>query len=134
MRLGDGASPAKYLMHFTADLRRWILLCEMDNHGMPTAKQDPQRPVYLRIGAWNPRDPRSHNYARGDIEAGLSVYDLDAAGQPVVPEEGEWAEVDMRDRLASTEPKFLVQGDYCGEGHDGEPLLAHPVVVGHYAA
>lgn len=98
--------------------------------GMPTAKRDPGQPVYLRIGGWNPDHPVSHNHARGDIETGLSCYDLDANGQPVIPEEGEWAEQDFHDRMRSGEPKYLVQGLLVGEGHDGEPLLGKPVIVG----
>ena len=104
-------------------------LIRIVEHSMPTRQRDPSRPVYLRIGTWNPADPRSHNYAVGDIEAGLSVYDLDDAGQPIVPDEAEWAEVDLRERLRSNEPKFLVQGEVCGQGHDGEALLSDPVVV-----
>lgn len=101
----------------------------IDHHGMPTATRDASRPVYLRVGTWNPASPYSGNYARGEREAGLSVYDL-KDGVPVVPEESEWAEVDMLDRLRSDQPKFLVQGLLVGEGHDGEPLLGNVVVVG----
>lgn len=100
-----------------------------DSHGMPRAARDTGRPVYLRVGTWNPASPYSGNYARGEREAGLSVYDLND-GQPVVPEESEWAEVDMLERLRSDQPKFLVQGLLVGEGHDGEPLLGNVVVVG----
>ena len=100
-----------------------------DSHGMPTATRDACRPIYLRVGTWNPASPYSGNYARGEREAGLSVYDL-KDGQPVIPEESEWAEVDMLERLRSDQPKFLVQGLLVGEGHDGEPLLGNVVVVG----
>jgi hypothetical protein len=113
------------------DLRRWMRLVETEaEHDMPTGERDPAAPVYLRIGAWNPANPISRNYAKGDIESGLSVYDLDNSGQPVVPDEAEWAATDMHERLRSNDPKFLVQGQYCGEGHDGEPLLSKVVVVG----
>jgi hypothetical protein len=89
-------------------------------------------PVYLRIGDWDRTTdtPRSRNYALGETEAGLSVYDLDADGQPIVPAEGEWAEHDLRDRLRSNDPKYLVRGRLVGQGHDGEPLLSHVQVVG----
>jgi hypothetical protein len=100
--------------------------------GVPRGERDPNRPVYLRVGDWNPDRPYSNNYAKGDIEAGLGVYDLNAAGEPIAPEEGEWAEVDMRALLRSDEPRYLVQGDLVGEGHDGEPLLRNPKVVGMY--
>lgn len=97
---------------------------------MPTAERDRTKPVYLRIGGWDPQHPVSHNYAMGDIEAGLSCYDLDPNGKPVIPEEGEWAAEDFHARMRSGEPKYLVQGMLVGEGHDGEPLLGHPVIVG----
>lgn len=96
--------------------------------GLPSAERDPEAPVFLRVGPWNPSDPRSRNYAAGDIEIGLSVYDLDEHGAPVVPPDGEWAEDDLRGEA----PKFLVQGDVLGRGHDGEPLLGNPRVVGPY--
>lgn len=86
---------------------------------------------YLRIGAWHPSE-QSRNYATGDIEAGVSVYDLDGQGRPIAPD-GEWAEDDLRDRLASDEPKWLVEGDLVGEGHDGEPLLQNIRIVSDFA-
>ena len=97
-----------------------------------TRPRDPARPTYLRIGDWDPAHPYSHNYARGDIEAGVSVYDLDPAGRPVIPAESEWAGLDLRGRLASDAPKYLVQGDLVGEGHDGEPLLGDLAIVGEW--
>lgn len=101
----------------------------LDSHGMPIAIRDPERPVYLRIGTWNPCHPYSRNYAGGEQETGLSVYAL-KNDQPVAPTRSEWAEDDLRDRLASDDPKFLVQGHPVGQGHDGEPLLCHVAVVG----
>lgn len=100
--------------------------------GLPTGDRDLSGKVNLRIGGWNPADPRSKNYAVGDIEMGLSVYELDADDNPVVPPEGEWAEDDLRDRMRSDEPKYLVQGELLAWGHDGEPLLGNPRVVGAY--
>lgn len=104
-------------------------LSEIENT-LPRAPRDPNRPVYLRIGDWNPDNERSGNYAMGEIEVGLSVYDLDEHGQPIIPDEGEWAEDDFNDRMASDAPKYLVQGQHVGMGHDGEPLLNGVVVVG----
>lgn len=95
-----------------------------------TAGRD--RPLYLRIGNWDLDDPRSYNHALGEREVGLSAYDLDEELRPVVPEEGEWAETDMRDRLASDLPKHLVVGRLVGEGHDGEPLLDQVEIVGRW--
>jgi hypothetical protein len=89
-------------------------------------------PLYLRIGDWNLEDPRSYNHAMGEREAGLSAYDLDDDLRPIVPQEGEWAEEDMLDRLASDLPRHLVTGRLVGEGHDGEPLLDQVRIVGSW--
>lgn len=99
---------------------------------MPTATYDPAAPLYLRVGDWNPKHERSSNYATGDIEMGLSAYDLDDGGEPVVPESGntDWQETDLRDRMRGDDPKYLVQGDLVATGHDGEPLLRRVRVVG----
>jgi hypothetical protein len=98
--------------------------------GMPTAKYDPQQPVYLRVGDWHESET-SRNYAAGKTEIGVSVYDI-RDGKPLTPEDGEWAEVDMRERLDSSDPKYLVQGEEQGTGHDGEPLLKRVRVVGYF--
>lgn len=89
-------------------------------------------PLYLRIGDWSLEDPRSYNHAMGEREAGLSAYDLDHDLRPIVPQEGEWAEEDMLDRLASDLPRHLVTGRLVGEGHDGEPLLDQVRIVGSW--
>ena len=103
-------------------MRELINLCEM-----------PKKPnVYLRIGDWNPDRPYSKNWARGTLEKGLSVYDLGDDGLPVAPTGSEWAEQDMRERLHSDEPKYLVTGRRVGTGHDGEPLLRDPKVIGEW--
>lgn len=99
---------------------------------MPRALRDADKPVYLRIGDWNPAWPHSRNHAMGAIEVGVSVYDLDTLGRPIVPAESEWASVDLAERLASDAAKHLVQGRLVGEGHDGEPLLTDVVVVGEW--
>lgn len=103
-----------------------------DAAGMPDASADPTRPLYLRVGTWNPDSPASFNYAAGTREDGVSVYALDADGDVVLPLDGEWAEDDLRDRLRGTgHAFFLVQGDRLPRnGHDGEPLLSDPKVVG----
>jgi hypothetical protein len=97
-----------------------------------TTPYKPRYPVYLRIGDWNLKDPISYNYAMGTRERGLSVYALDASGNPIVPDRSEWADVDLNDRLRSNDPKFLVQGRRVGTGHDGEPLLVNVRVVGEW--
>jgi len=78
---------------------------------------------YLRIGDWHPSE-MSRNYSKGDIEAGVSVYDMHpTTGRPIAPPEGEWAETDMLDRLRSAAPKYIVEGEQVGTGHEGEALL-----------
>lgn len=89
-----------------------------------------ERILYLRIGDWDRERPWSYNHAMGEREAGLSAYDLGPGLEPVVPEEAEWAEADMRDRLRSDLPRHLVTGRLIGEGHDGEPLLDDVEIVG----
>ncbi len=117
----------------SADETRDETMAEARRLGLPTADVDAAQPVFLRVGGWNPADPRSRNYAVGDIEMGLSVYELDADGQPVTPPDGEWSEDDLRDRLRSDAPKFLVQGTVIAWGGEGEPLLEKARVVGGFA-
>lgn len=93
-------------------------------------KYDPTRPVYLRIGDWHSSET-SRNYATGDIEAGVSVYDLLPDGSIVIPE-GEWSAHDLASRLASGEPRYLVQGDWISCGHEEEPLLRTITKIGSW--
>lgn len=84
--------------------------------------------LYLRIGEWG---EVSSNFAKGEKEAGVSVYDL-VEGKPVVSPDAtdsHFAEMDLAERTASQAKKYLVKGDYVGVGHDGEPLLANLVKV-----
>jgi hypothetical protein len=84
--------------------------------------------LYLRVGEWG---KVSINHAEGRAEAGVSVYDL-VEGRPVVSQvatDTAFAELDLAERMASSEPKYLVRGDLMGVGHDGEPLLANLVKV-----
>ena len=93
------------------------------------AKPEAPRPQYLRIGDWHPSET-SRNYSAGKIEPGVSVYDLHPqTGRPVVPPEGEWAADDLASRLAGSEPKYLVEGQHVGIGHDGEPLLKQLQII-----
>lgn len=96
--------------------------------GMPTSERDPSRPVYLRVGTWS-KSERSNNYAKGEVENGVSVYDVDKGGKPIDPGGGEWSAVDLADRMSSKEPKVYVQGDLVGVGNDGEPLLKNVKAV-----
>lgn len=118
------------------EMTKWLkesehpAIAEARAAGLPTGERDPKQKTYLRIGNWDPKNPLSKNYAMGKIEAGLSVYELDAKGNPIVPSDGEWAAEDLADRMRGTSQKFLVQGDRVGVGHDGEILLSDPKVVG----
>ena len=91
--------------------------------------------TYLRYGKW-PENERSQNFAMGHAEEGVSVYPLDYHGGLPLDwsDEGEHAgrvathmgRHDSRGDVFSDEsnyPRFLVQGDRVGSGHDGEPLL-----------
>jgi hypothetical protein len=80
---------------------------------------------YVRFGD-PPASGRSLNYATGSIEAGVSVYSaLGRHGKLVieVPQDGGWAEEDLRSRLRSDDSIYIVKGDHIGTGGDGEPLL-----------
>lgn len=87
--------------------------------------------VYLRVGDWHPSE-RSRNYALGKSEKGVSVYALDKSGKPIEPQDGEWAYIDMVERLKSDAPKYIVKGRLIGKGHDGEPLLRGLKIVGQW--
>ena len=101
---------------------------------MPAKKLNPSKPVFLRVGDWNVSNPKSWNHARGKREKGLSVYALDDSGKPIIPDVGEWADVDFHQRMRSEEPKYLVQGRVLKTmGHDGEPLLSGVYVVGEWS-
>jgi hypothetical protein len=97
----------------------------------PGSSYDPERPVYLRIGDWHPSET-SRNYATGDTEAGVSVYDIWIDGSIIVPPEGERSETDLARRLALGEPRHLVQGDWVGCGGEGEPVLKNIVRIGEW--
>jgi hypothetical protein len=91
----------------------------------------------LRVGDYSGPNHRSQNFAQGRTEKGLSVYELDAKGQPVTPPghpdyDSAWIEQDMRDRLAGDDPKWLVEGEVVGIGGDGEPLLRKVRTIGEW--
>jgi hypothetical protein len=90
---------------------------------------DPERPIYLRIGDWHASEV-SRNYSTGDMEAGVSVYELAPDGSIIVPSEGEWSEADLFGRLKLDLARHLVQGDWVGCGGEGEPVLRNLVPIG----
>lgn len=91
---------------------------------------NPQQ-FYLRSGDL-PRGGRSRNYATGELEHGVSVYDMTDHNAPKTPPEGEWADDDLRDRLKSDEPWHVVTGKEAGVGGDGEPVIRDPKIVGRW--
>jgi hypothetical protein len=89
------------------------------------------RQYYVRFGEL-PKSGYSTNFARGTFEGGASVYDaVGRKGRLVlqVPPEGEWADQDLRDRIKQEQEAYVVEGEYAGEGGDGEPLLRKARVV-----
>lgn len=88
---------------------------------------------YLRIGRWR-IDECSVCTQTGDIEPGVSSYEIADDRHIVVPDGAESALEDLRARLAGEEVCFLVQGRRVGTGHGGEPLLTDVVRVGIWPA
>lgn len=92
--------------------------------------------MYLRIGEWCECE-RSCDTSRGRLEAGISVYECEDAGQ------GKWqgkgAAFAKRKRHMGQQKKlgpgtwYLVTGERVGTGADKEPLLKkvtpHKIVV-----
>lgn len=89
--------------------------------------------LFLRIGDWHDSET-SRNYATGEAELGVSVYELGPEGGIVVPPESEWARQDLMDRLRLGEVRHLVRGRVAGWGGDGEPLLRDLEMVGAWPA
>lgn len=88
---------------------------------------------YLRAGALPPTG-RSRNYATGETERGVSVYETDDHGWPKTPTEGEWSHDDLHYRLNHSDetPWHVIQGRVAGRGGEGEPVLRDAKVVGHW--
>lgn len=105
-----------------------------------------EKPIYVRIGTWRPEE-YSLNYAKGDVEVGVSVFEAEPAGNRLRillddehDPDGRQADtlsgllariVEQRRRrdYMDQDPIFVVSGDYVGVGHDGEPLLKKLKVV-----
>jgi hypothetical protein len=90
---------------------------------------------YIRFGAL-PKSGYSTNFATGSVEAGVSTYEATGRNgryEVHVPEEGEWADEDLSDRIRQvqdgTDTAYVVTGAYHGTGGDGEPLLRDVQVV-----
>lgn len=116
-----------------------------DSLTVPTADQltawDAEAPtIAARAGAWAGRDlyirfgdrpagGRSRNYATGELEAGISVYE---ARHDLVSDtwmtDGAMVGT-LVSYLAQGLPARLVTGDEIGSGSDGEPVLADVEVV-----
>lgn len=107
-------------------------------------QQTTMKTVYVRFGQWRP-DETSFNYAAGDIEAGVSVFEAVLHGNRfkiLLDDEHDpdgrqldtllgWAEriSSQARRMVEQTPIFIVSGDYVGVGYDGEPLLKRLKVV-----
>lgn len=109
------------------------------NHAQPGI---PQR-SFLRFGDW-PKNEQSRNHATGELEDGVSVYELHPhTNEPMDPDPhfefpgADWSATEKRDRVrrhvtgdhhsqvyARDNKGYEVKGDTgWGFGHDGEPLL-----------
>ena len=90
--------------------------------------------TYLRFGNW-PANERSRNNVTGELEDGVSVYELyPHTNEPMDPDPhwespgAEWADDGRRNRMREFHQGkltgFHVSGRETGpRGHDGEPLL-----------
>jgi GNAT superfamily N-acetyltransferase len=83
----------------------------------------------------------SRNYATGEMECGVSVYELDSRGFPQDPDPGGETEsgdtyADMQRRIRDWRqgllPAYIVTGVEAGVGWDGEPVLSDVVVLGEW--
>jgi hypothetical protein len=93
---------------------------------------NPRRDAYVRFGEW-PANERSARHIEPGFEQGVSVYPLHVGrngAQPEVPLGGPV--LDLWDRLASDEPRFLVEGRRVGRGLDNEPVLRDVEALGPY--
>lgn len=86
----------------------------------------PPKKVYIRFGKFSKRD-RSINFATGEYERGLSVYnarlETDGSVSLIVNDENlVWTAEDCADRLEGR-LAFVVTGKEVGRGSDSEPLL-----------
>jgi len=96
-----------------------ILIMGLHNMDMPKFVKPRKVPnqVYLRFGRWS---VRSINFATGQQEPGVSVYPAHLIDGMVFLKDVDapipWRR--LEGRLA-----FVVTGDECGYGSDGEPCL-----------
>lgn len=101
--------------------------------------------VFIRFGDWHHTE-RSRNYATGDTEIGVSVFEAVKEGQKyriLLDEEHDpdgrqadtyWGWMKKFDQEKDwghdPEPIYIVTGEVVGTGYDGEPLLKGLKIVG----
>ncbi len=85
---------------------------------------DLNKTLYIRYGRFPPSG-QSRNYASGMLETGISVYpakyDLVSGGIIFDDNYGVWQDGTLISVMHRT--PYLVEGEYVGDGSDGEPLL-----------
>lgn len=115
----------------------------MAKRAKPKKAQAKSRKVYVRIGTWHPSET-SRNYATGNIEAGVSVFDAvktngkyrilldhkhDPDGRLADTLSGLVAEIKRKASYAlSGDPIYLVRGTHVGIGYDGDTLFKDLVI------
>ena len=85
--------------------------------------------VYVRFGEI-PANGKSKNYLTGEYEKGVSVYEAlerDEKISILLPNLTGSACVSLSEVL--DRPMFIVDGELCGTGSDGEPLLKNCKIV-----
>lgn len=85
--------------------------------------------AYLRFNDL-PKGGKSRNYATGELEAGVSCYALswDFVNQ-CYKRVGEGLDGAMIGYTFMQAPVYLITGEECGRGSDGEPLLSNPRIL-----
>jgi hypothetical protein len=115
-----------------SDLCPWD--CSMDDEIARVVKgfaPIPSYTAYLRFKNL-PANGRSHNYATGQTEAGISVYELDwdlVAGAWRLCGSATPAQL-IINTLRGDVPAYIVTGERVGTGSDGEPLLTDVKIIG----
>lgn len=89
----------------------------------------PYENAYLRFNDL-PKGGKSRNYATGELEAGVSCYALswDFVNQ-CYKRVGEGLESAMIGYTFMRVPVYLITGEECGRGSDGEPLLSNAKIL-----
>lgn len=84
--------------------------------------------MYIRFGRL-PRAGRSRNYLTGEHESGVSVYNARYNAATDALDASSALGGTYIHYLIEGRPAYLVAGDECGVGSDGEPVLAGTRIV-----